>query len=172
MTATSPKSSDVRQWARSKGLEVGERGRLSPDVLAAYSAAHGGPAVKAAAKKAPAKKAPAKKSAAKKAPAKKVAAKKAGTRAGAAQAPARKPFAARPTNGPTSAPAVRSTETPAESSKPTFRTGEAITGPPAVTMDSERVVALEEQIAKLASRLERLESARAGAPKRGLFSRK
>ncbi|MCU1587913.1 MAG: Lsr2 [Frankiales bacterium] len=52
MKTTPPNSSDVRQWARQKGLEVGERGRLSPDVLAAYSAAHGGPPVKAPAKKA------------------------------------------------------------------------------------------------------------------------
>jgi uncharacterized small protein (DUF1192 family) len=39
-------------------------------------------------------------------------------------------------------------------------------------MDSSRVAALEEQISKLSSRLERLEAARAAAPKRGLFSRK
>ena len=149
----------MRQWARSKGIEVGERGRLSPDVLAAYAAAHGGPPVKAAAKKSAAKKSAAKKpaarkSAAKKAPAKKSAAKKAPQkRATAAPTPVR----------------VSSEHTP---SLRAFGQAEPITGPPVVTMDSARVAALEEQIAKLAARLERLESARASAPKRGLFSRK
>jgi hypothetical protein len=52
MAKTPPNSSDVRQWARQNGLEVGERGRLSPDVLEAYAKAHGGAVpVKAAAKR-------------------------------------------------------------------------------------------------------------------------
>ena len=28
----------IRQWARAEGLSVGDRGRLSPDILAAYAA--------------------------------------------------------------------------------------------------------------------------------------
>lgn len=31
----------VRQWAREQGFRVGDRGRLSPDVVAAFEAAHG-----------------------------------------------------------------------------------------------------------------------------------
>jgi hypothetical protein len=31
----------VRRWAREQGLPVGDRGRISPDLVAAYSAAHG-----------------------------------------------------------------------------------------------------------------------------------
>ena len=86
MKTTPPKSSDVRQWARQKGLDVGERGRLSPEVLAAYSKAHGGVTVApAAATKRPA---------AKKTAAKKTAAKKAATKTAAA--PAKPAVAAAP----------------------------------------------------------------------------
>lgn len=35
-----PTSAEVRQWARSEGLSVGERGRLHPDVIAAWNEAH------------------------------------------------------------------------------------------------------------------------------------
>lgn len=150
-------------------MEVGERGRLSPDVLAAYSAAHGGQPVKAAAKKTAkkaAKKAPAKRAAAKKAPAKKAPAK----RAAAKKAPAKRAAAA---SAPRKAPTVvREAAAPAESAKPSFRLNEPVTGPPVVTTDSARVVALEEQISKLAARLERLEAAKAASPKKGFFSRK
>jgi hypothetical protein len=178
MTTTTAKSSDVRQWARSKGIDVGERGRLSPDVLAAYSAAHGGPAVKAPAKKAAVNKAPAKKTAAKKTAAKKTSAKKTPARkAAATKAPATKAPVSAISPAKTTAPvtppkAVHVPLAPAPSVKPSFRQPETLTGPPAVTLDSERVVALEEQIAKLSARLERLEAARAAAPKRGLFNRK
>lgn len=30
----------VRQWAREQGMEVSDKGRIPPDVLKAYSAAH------------------------------------------------------------------------------------------------------------------------------------
>lgn len=32
--------SDVRAWARSKGIEVNERGRISADLVAKYESAH------------------------------------------------------------------------------------------------------------------------------------
>lgn len=32
--------SDIRAWARSKGIKVNERGRISADVVARYEAAH------------------------------------------------------------------------------------------------------------------------------------
>lgn len=35
-----PTSSEVRTWARVRGLTVGERGRLHPDVIAAWNVAH------------------------------------------------------------------------------------------------------------------------------------
>jgi len=35
-----PTTSEVRDWARQQGLTVGERGRLSPDVIAAWNRAH------------------------------------------------------------------------------------------------------------------------------------
>lgn len=34
-------TSAVRAWAREQGLPVGDRGRVSPDLVAAYVAAHG-----------------------------------------------------------------------------------------------------------------------------------
>jgi len=163
MTKTAPTSSDVRQWARSQGLEVGERGRLSPDLLAAYSKAHGGASVKPAAKKAPAKK----RAAAKKAPAKKKAAVRKAPAKKAAQrsAPQESRFAA--------PPATRSVNPPAESSRPSLRREEPVSAPPVVAIDGARVTALEDQLTKLSARVERLEAARAATPeKRGLFSRK
>jgi hypothetical protein len=33
-------TSDIRAWARSKGIKVNERGRISADVVAKYEAAH------------------------------------------------------------------------------------------------------------------------------------
>ena len=33
-------TSDVRAWAKSKGIKVSERGRISADVVAKYEAAH------------------------------------------------------------------------------------------------------------------------------------
>jgi hypothetical protein len=139
MKTTPPKSSDVRQWARQKGLEVGERGRLSPEVLAAYSAAHGGAKVAPAAKKPAAKKA-AKKTAAKKPAARKTAAKK--------------------------APATKATATKTAVASPAAAA-------PAVAADSALISSLNDKLAALAARVERLESARAAAPaKRGLFGRK
>ncbi len=38
MPPTPPASSDVRAWAQSKGLPVGDRGRIRSDVVAAYLA--------------------------------------------------------------------------------------------------------------------------------------
>lgn len=34
----------VRVWARAEGLPVGERGRIKPEIISAYVAAHGGQA--------------------------------------------------------------------------------------------------------------------------------
>ena len=39
LTAPSPTVAEVRAWARRQGLPVGDRGRLRPEVLEAYSAA-------------------------------------------------------------------------------------------------------------------------------------
>ena len=68
---STPSTSQVRSWAQSKGMDVGDRGRLSAELHEAYRQANGGKAtaVAAPAKKAAAKKAPATKPAAKKAPA-------------------------------------------------------------------------------------------------------
>ena len=38
--AGQPSTAEVRAWARSAGLDVADRGRLRPEVLAAYTAAH------------------------------------------------------------------------------------------------------------------------------------
>ena len=35
---TTASAAMIRQWARASGLPVGQRGRLSPDILAAYGA--------------------------------------------------------------------------------------------------------------------------------------
>ncbi len=37
---TTSSTADIRDWARAAGLTVGERGRLSPEIIAAYHAAH------------------------------------------------------------------------------------------------------------------------------------
>ena len=39
--APDPSTSELRAWARAEGLEVPDRGRLRPEVLAAWRAAHG-----------------------------------------------------------------------------------------------------------------------------------
>src|SRR5262245_50116746 len=36
-----PSSQEVREWARSQGIEVADRGRLPSDLTAKYQAAHG-----------------------------------------------------------------------------------------------------------------------------------
>lgn len=36
----SASASEVREWAREQGVAVGKRGRLAPDVVKAYNAAH------------------------------------------------------------------------------------------------------------------------------------
>ena len=38
--AGGPSASEVREWARGKGMEVSERGRVSAEVRQAYDAAH------------------------------------------------------------------------------------------------------------------------------------
>lgn len=38
--AGGPSPSDVREWARGRGIEVNERGRISSEVLEKYEAAH------------------------------------------------------------------------------------------------------------------------------------
>jgi hypothetical protein len=37
---TTSSTADIRKWARAAGLVVGDRGRLSPDIVAAYNDAH------------------------------------------------------------------------------------------------------------------------------------
>ena len=39
-TSSSSNTKDVREWAKSQGMEVSERGRISADVQQAYDAAH------------------------------------------------------------------------------------------------------------------------------------
>lgn len=41
-TASSPDPKAVREWARAEGLKVGDRGRISTEVVDAYRAAHPG----------------------------------------------------------------------------------------------------------------------------------
>lgn len=36
------RTQEIRAWARTKGIKVSERGRLSSDIVAKYEAAHGG----------------------------------------------------------------------------------------------------------------------------------
>ena len=38
-----PSAAQVRAWARAAGLDVGDRGRLPPKVIVAYTAEHRGP---------------------------------------------------------------------------------------------------------------------------------
>lgn len=38
---TTPRTADVRAWARENGITIADRGRLPRDVLDAYAAAHG-----------------------------------------------------------------------------------------------------------------------------------
>jgi hypothetical protein len=39
-SSSSSNTKDVREWAKSQGMEVSERGRISADVQQAYDAAH------------------------------------------------------------------------------------------------------------------------------------
>ena len=119
----------MRAWARENGYDVADRGRLRPEVLEAYAAAHrkgSGTAKKAAAKPAAAKKAAAKPAAAKKPAAKK--------------APAPKPAVAK-------APEPEAEEAPA-SPEPK----------PKPVTDDRRLVALGEELAALTDRVAKLEA--------------
>ena len=40
MTVAAP-TSEIRRWARTQGMTVGDRGRLPPGILAAYAASRG-----------------------------------------------------------------------------------------------------------------------------------
>jgi hypothetical protein len=40
-TSSKVDSRAIRAWAKSQGIEVGARGRIKPDVIAAYDLAHG-----------------------------------------------------------------------------------------------------------------------------------
>lgn len=164
MTTRQPSSSEVRAWARSAGLEVGDRGRLSPAVLAAYDQAHGGARVNAAAAKAPAKKSPAKKAPGNKAP---------GNKAPGNRAPAKRAPAKSARTAPVRRAAVAH-ETPAEPAS-------TVAAAPALAADSELLRSLQEQVHLLSSRVESLEAARAAEakqaqtavpPRRGLFGKR
>jgi hypothetical protein len=50
----SPSTSQVRQWAREQGVQVGDRGRLPADLVARYLASQGGTRPKQSAPAAPA----------------------------------------------------------------------------------------------------------------------
>ena len=55
---TSPTTAELRAWARAQGMDVGDRGRLSPQVRQAWDAAHAGepvatPSTRVASKRAP-----------------------------------------------------------------------------------------------------------------------
>ncbi len=50
---TTSSTADIRNWAKSAGLAVGDRGRLSPDIVAAYNDAHSIAAASAASIAAP-----------------------------------------------------------------------------------------------------------------------
>lgn len=39
-SSSGPSANEIRQWARDKGMEVSERGRVSDQVKSAYQAAH------------------------------------------------------------------------------------------------------------------------------------
>jgi hypothetical protein len=39
-TTGAPNTADIREWARKKGLDVSERGRIPATIIDAYNAAH------------------------------------------------------------------------------------------------------------------------------------
>lgn len=39
-TGSSNRAAEIREWARSKGMKVSERGRVSAEIVEAYEAAH------------------------------------------------------------------------------------------------------------------------------------
>jgi hypothetical protein len=48
LLAQPPTTADIRAWAMDMGLQVSDRGRLRPEILVAYDAAHGDAAPSAA----------------------------------------------------------------------------------------------------------------------------
>jgi hypothetical protein len=44
-TRSTSRSIEIREWARSQGMTIPERGRISQNVIEAYNAAHSAPAV-------------------------------------------------------------------------------------------------------------------------------
>jgi hypothetical protein len=148
---TTPDTSAVRAWAKDNGYEVADRGRLPAEITDAYLAAHDGNRKKAAT--APAKKAA---PATKAAPAKKA-------------APARRPGTTAVKDvlkeAPVDAPAAvieREVVPAAPAPKPAAPATKGSPKPSPVS-DDRRLVALGEEIAALAKRVEALEKSSGGS---------
>lgn len=192
-TSEGPSAAELRSWARAQGMDVGERGRLSPDVLEAWTHAHGrggapaspattkGPAKAVAVKKvtpSAVKKAPAKKAPAAKAPARAVKAAvpaaKAAAPAAKAAAPAAK--AAGPAPAAKASPAAKVVARKAAAAKKAAPAAAATPAPEAVAPTTtpaaapvDHVAELQKAVAALTARVEALESKPA---KKGLFGKK
>lgn len=146
---TTPTTAELRSWARAHGMDVGDRGRLSPEVRAAWDAAHGagGPAATEAA------------------PSRVAAATTTSRRTAAATVrPAPRRTAtkrAQPKAGAgTAAPTA---ETPAQEPAPS---------PEVVLQEDPRVDDLERKLGELARRVAQLERAAAAPPPRRGFRRR
>ena len=170
---STPTTAQLRAWAREQGMDVGDRGRLSPEVRAAWDAAHGGS--DAAASGAPATGAAAAKAAPRAGRPRKVAAATSGSRTTATTArPAKKAAPTRAAAPAKSAPAQRSEE-PAVTPTAVPQQGREPSGTAQDTepRDDPRVDDLERKVSELARRVAQLERAAATpAPARRVFRRR
>lgn len=151
-----PNPSAVRTWAKEQGLEVGDRGRLSPAITEAYQEAHPGTKFKAAAAKPASTKAP--------------------VRAAKSSAPVKKAAVAKDTSVAELAPPVVAPVTPAirvAEKAPVAEVSSKKAEPLAVVPSSEgsQIAELQATLALLTGRVTALESAAGSAKTRKFFGR-
>lgn len=143
-------TSDIRAWAQANGYDVGDRGRLPVEVTDAYNKDKGKGTKVSSAKPAPAKTATAKKAAP----------------AGKAPSKVAKASAAKAAPVATTAPDATKASVTAEPAKPVVKAVVAATPAvvvqaelPTVASVEERVNVLEQQVAFLKGKLDKLEAA-------------
>jgi hypothetical protein len=156
---TTPTTAEIRAWARGQGMDVGDRGRLSPQIRAASHAAHGGTGTGKPV-----------------APTKVAAASTRRTSATTARSaadagPAAKKAAAGRRAAARSAPPAQRPEQPADQSAARDAQPDPVVAQ-GVLNDDPRVDDLERKLSELARRVAQLERAAAAPPPRRVFRRR
>ena len=154
---TTPTTAELRAWAREQGMDVGDRGRLSPEVRAAWDAAHSG---KGTGAKTPTRSARTTAARTTAAPAK----------VAAATTTRRTPTATARRAGKASGPAAETAE--AAVPPPSPEASPPPPAPPVVLQDDPRLDDLERKLGELSRRVAQLERAATATPPRRVFRRR